>query len=107
VAVLDVRQLLTRIVGFLLLSEDQADASDIDPEHIHLIGADTQSNLKGVPVNIEVFHQLHCLVCHSQSYEESHGLTHIHRTFSEKRLGTITSTTGTWEKAPSSIQIRT
>ena len=49
-------------VGFLLIPEDQEQESDLTPDHIHLVGSANQSYLKGIPADVEVFHQLHCLV---------------------------------------------
>ncbi|KAF3067613.1 hypothetical protein CFAM422_008666 [Trichoderma lentiforme] len=47
--------------GFLLIPEDQASESDLTSDHIHLAGGPDQANLTGIPADVEVFHQLHCL----------------------------------------------
>ncbi|UKZ55910.1 hypothetical protein TrVGV298_009734 [Trichoderma virens] len=47
--------------GFLLIPEDQANESDLTSDHIHLAGGPDQANLTGIPADVEVFHQLHCL----------------------------------------------
>lgn len=51
-----------QIVGYILIPEEQASESDLTTNNIHFAGGADQAHLKGYPANVEVFHQIHCLV---------------------------------------------
>jgi hypothetical protein len=64
-------------VGFLLIPEDQEQESDLTPHHIHLVGGADQSYLKGIPADVEVFHQLHCLVWNRLSFVHNRFISYV------------------------------
>jgi hypothetical protein len=51
-----------QVVGYILVPEEQASESDLTPNNIHFGGGADQAYMKGYPANVEVFHQIHCLV---------------------------------------------
>lgn len=51
-----------QVVGYILIPEEQASESDLTTNNIHFAGGADQAYLKGYPANVEVFHQIHCLV---------------------------------------------
>ncbi|KAM7190415.1 protein of unknown function (DUF3328) domain containing protein [Rhypophila sp. PSN 637] len=48
-------------LGFILIPEDESKEAGISSNHLHFDGKGDQDGLKGYPVHIEVFHQIHCL----------------------------------------------
>lgn len=51
-----------QVVGYILIPEEEASESDLTTNNIHFAGGSDQAYLKGYPANVEVFHQIHCLV---------------------------------------------
>lgn len=49
-------------VGYILIPEEHASESDLTTNNIHFAGGSDQAYMKGYPANVEVFHQIHCLV---------------------------------------------